>query len=183
MREPARFPWRLSDQLCSASATAASPELYASLEFSRHQGAWTSFCAFHSRRSAYRFQPRRGFLTSPNMHSSNSRSAMDARTCSSPAVGGESGRAHVGGERPLLRGGRVQGKAVCLMEPHVPIIAHPFALAGVPLYPSPACPGKPPPVVICPALSLPPEQFRNPVGGDRRTPSSGQAAEIGRAHV
>ena len=57
-----------------------------------------------------------------------------------PPVGGESGRAHLGGERPLLRGGRVQGKAVCVMEPHVPIIAHPFAPAGGPLYPSPAAP-------------------------------------------
>ena len=35
-----------------------------------------------------------------------------------PPVGGESGRAHLGGERPLLRGGRVQGKAVCLMDDH-----------------------------------------------------------------
>src|ERR1039458_997980 len=56
-RGPARLPLRLSDQLRSALARAASPELYASLLFSRHHGASTSFCAFHSRRRAYGFHP------------------------------------------------------------------------------------------------------------------------------
>src|ERR1039458_5611089 len=132
MREPARFPWRLSDQLCRASARAASPDERASLYFSRHQGAWSSFSAFLCRRSAYRFQPRRGALTVPNMHSSNSRSAMDARTCSSPQLKAKRAAPTWEASARLLRGGRVQGKAVCLVEPHVTIIAHPFVLAAVP---------------------------------------------------
>src|ERR1039458_7624922 len=41
---------------------------------------------------------------------------------------------------------------------------------GSPL-PPPARPGKPPPVVICPALSLPPEQFTNPAARGPVAPS------------
>ena len=49
---PRRLPDLLADHCFRPSASAASPELQASLEFSAHHGASTFLLAFHQRRSA-----------------------------------------------------------------------------------------------------------------------------------
>jgi hypothetical protein len=50
-RGPARVPLRLAAQFLSDRASASRPAEYASLEFSGHQGATSSFARFHSRRN------------------------------------------------------------------------------------------------------------------------------------
>jgi hypothetical protein len=76
----ARLPLR------KAAANAARPLLYASLEFAAHHGATRCFSWFHSRRSAGRLHPSGAVRTAPNMHNSNSRSAIAACTCCSPQL-------------------------------------------------------------------------------------------------
>ena len=49
---PRRFPDRLADHCARPRASASSPELQASLEFSAHHGASVSLLAFHQRRNA-----------------------------------------------------------------------------------------------------------------------------------
>jgi hypothetical protein len=84
-RAPARLPCRLSDHARSARARASSPELYASLEFSRHQGARTSFSRFHARRSAASDHPK-GSLRGRPITSSSWERAMLASTFSRPQL-------------------------------------------------------------------------------------------------
>jgi hypothetical protein len=52
-REPFRVPFFDFDQLPNPTAKFASPDAYASLLFSRHHGATSSFTAFHALRSEY----------------------------------------------------------------------------------------------------------------------------------
>lgn len=53
---PARLPFLLSDQFLNAWDSHSNALLYASLLFSRHHGAISSFHSFHQRRIAYNVQ-------------------------------------------------------------------------------------------------------------------------------
>src|SRR5215470_6403928 len=138
---PTRSPSRLSDQARSARARASRPELYASLLFSGHHGATSSFCRFHSRRSAASDQLSDSVSAPPSSRRSHSRASSVRLTSRSPKL--KANRAAPQCEASARRcwtvGSSANRYAWCIFTPPAPPAARRSARPAPPLSAPSAC--------------------------------------------